>query len=172
MKRGPSLRVSIRRARPDDAERIVRLHYDAVHENASKDYPPAVLDSWSPHPDENRFSWMRSQILEGHNSVLVAELPGGAIGGFCVFSPSEGFIYAVYVAPQRARSGIGRRLLRFAEASLTKQEVGQARLKASKNAVGFYTTEGYTLIEPTTQDLADGSEMECLEMRKDLDAAT
>ena len=161
-------KVSIRRARPDDAEHPVRLHFDAVHENASEDYPPAVLDSWSPQPDADRYAWMRSQILEESDEVLVAELPAGATGGFCMFSPSEGFIHAIYVAPERARSGIGRRLLKFAEASLTDRGVDEAKLKASKNAVGFYASQGYEVIEPATQDLADGSELECLQMRKRL----
>ena len=160
--------LSVRLARVEDAEDLVRLHYDAVHASAKGHYPPDVLASWSPQPNEGRYSWMRAQIESGHNDVLVAVNEGGIVEGFCIFSPSEGFVHAVYVAPNSARTGIGRRLLRCAESSISEQGLSQSRLNASQNSLGFYLSEGYEVVEPTTQDLSDGSRMECCGMRKSL----
>ena len=159
---------SVRKGKAEDAEDLVRLHYDAVHENAKGDYSSDILNSWSPQPNEHRYSWMRSQIEAGDNEVLVAHEASGAISGFCMFSSSEGFVYAVYVAPTRARRGVGRRLLKCAEISMAQRGVSQAKLKASRNALDFYVSEGYDVVEATSQSLFDGSRMECYAMRKDL----
>lgn len=158
----------VRGARVEDAEDLVGLHYDAVHENAKGDYPPAILASWSPQPNEVRYSWMRSQIESEHNRVLVAGDRDGSVKGFCIFSPSEAFVFAVYVAPNFARKGMGRQLLRLAEAGIVERGLRQARLNASRNSLGFYIAERYEVVQLTNQSLADGSVMECYEMCKQL----
>ncbi len=158
--------LDIRSARAEDAEQLVRLHYDAVHFGAKDDYAPSVLDSWSPMPDADRYSWMRREIDGGHNIVLVMETAEGTLVGFCIFSPVKGFIHAVYVAPDRFGRGVGRSLLRSAEGSIREAGTGEARLNASRNALGFYRSEGYVLVRSTTQSLADGSQMDCYAMCK------
>lgn len=160
--------TSIRSARAEDAEQLVQLHYDAVHAGARDDYASTVLDSWSPEPDQERYSWMRREIDHGHNQVLVMETADGTLVGFCMFSPEKGFIQAVYVAPDWFGRGIGRQLLRSAEGAIRESGTGLARLNASGNALGFYRSEGYVLAGPTTQSLSDGSRMDCYEMSKDL----
>ncbi len=160
--------TEIRRARAEDAEDLVQLHYDAVHSGAKDDYLPSVLDSWSPKPDQDRYSWMRQQIDRGNNHVLAMEAANGALVGFCIFSTSKGFIQAIYVAPDRFGEGLGRRLLRSAEGSIREAGTREVRLNASSNALGFYRSEGYILLGSTTQSLADGSEMDCHAMCKTL----
>ena len=165
------LAVQIRNAQTNDAEQLVRLHYDAVHVNAKGDYPVEILNSWSPEPGEQRFSWMRMQIGSGKNSVLVAEASDGTVGGFCIFSRTDGVIHALYVSPNKSRNGIGRQLLRNAEALMEERGISQVKLKASKNALGFYISEKYVVFRSTTQELADGTKMDCFEMLKDLSLA-
>lgn len=163
--------VILRRARVDDAERLVQLHYDAVHAGAKGDYPSQVLDAWSPPPDESRYAWMRSQIEAPHHTVVVAETKDAAVIGFCIYTASVGFIHAVYVAPAWAGKGVGRLLLRSAEAGIAGHGTIQVQLNASRNALPFYLGEGYEVVVATTQALADGSWMECHEMRKNLPVA-
>jgi putative acetyltransferase len=159
---------NVRRARVEDAEALVDLHYEAVHAGAKDDYATEVLDSWSPPPDEHRYAWMRSQIGASRHDILVAEANNALVIGFCMYAPAEGFIRAVYVASGWARMGVGRVLLRRAEAGIAERGTAQARLNASRNALQFYLAEGYEVIAATTQALADGSRMECDEMRKNL----
>lgn len=163
--------MSVRNACAADAELLVRLHHAAVHEAARHDYPQDVLDAWSPPPDERRFAWMRGQIAAGKNRVLVAAAPDGSVTGFCMFSTTDGWIQAVYVTPARSGSGIGRRLLRMAEQEIAARDGCSARLNASQNALRFYLREGYVVVRATTQALADGTRMDCLEMHKDLSRA-
>lgn len=165
------LRFDVRDARVEDAEALVRLHFDAVHESAARDYPAEVLDAWSPPSDERRFEWMRGQIEAGQNRVLVAETPDGPVSGFCIFCIPDGFIRAIYVAPAASGRGIGRRLLESAEREISAAGVSLARLNASKNALAFYCSAGYTAVRAATQELADGTRMDCIEMVKDLSRA-
>lgn len=159
---------TVRRARVEDAEALVQLHYDAVHVGARSDYAPQVLDSWSPPPDERRYAWMRSQIEASRHHVLLAEATNAAVIGFCMYAPAEGLIQAVYVASGWARMGVGRALMRLAEEGIAERGTAQARLNASRNALQFYLAEGYEVVAATTQPLADGTWMECHEMRKNL----
>ena len=158
----------VRAARVEDAEALVRLHFDAVHEGAANAYPAEVLDAWSPPPDERRFAWMRGQIAAGQNRVLVAEAPDGSVSGFCIFGIPEGLIRAIYVVPAAAGRGIGRRLLQSAEREIAAGGASRARLNASKNALSFYRSAGYLAVCAATQELADGTRMDCIEMVKDV----
>ncbi len=158
----------IRCARAEDAERLVQLHFDAVHVGAKDDYPPQVLDAWSPKPNRDRYAWMRREIESGQNQVRVMEARDGNLAGFCMFSPATGFIQAVYVAPDYFGMAVGRSLLRNAEASILEAGTREASLNASSNALGFYRSEGYVWLRSSTQGLADGSRMDCHEMAKAL----
>jgi len=151
-----------------DAERVVMLHHAAVHAGAQREYSRKVLDAWSPPPDERRFAWMRGQIAAGKNRVLVAELPDGSVAGFCIFGAPDGFVHAVYVAPDSAGGGIGRQLLLAAEREISAASVSEARLNASLNAVAFYRAAGYAVVRPAQQVLGDGAQMDCMEMLKEL----
>jgi ribosomal protein S18 acetylase RimI-like enzyme len=158
--------IHVRDARNEDAERLVLLHYAAVHESAKHDYPQNVLDAWSPPPEDARFAWMRGRIDSADSHVLVAQEQNGSINGFCMFSAANGVIHALYVSPERSGNGIGRQLLQRVEALVATHGNGQISLNASKNAVRFYRSQGYTVIRPATQKLANGEAMDCYEMLK------
>jgi GNAT superfamily N-acetyltransferase len=162
------LTLNIRNATLEEAEQLVQLHYSAVHQGAADDYPRSVLDSWSPPPDESRYAWMREQIDSGSNAVLVAEEQSGVISGFCMFSNAEALVRALYVLPERTANGIGRLLLKRAESIIAERGSSHIKLNASRNAVGFYESAGYGVVQPMQQRLLDGTSMDCVEMSKSL----
>ncbi len=143
------------------------LHHRAVHAVAPGTYPSAILESWSPPPGPVRFAWMAERIADPGNAVLVAEIDG-TIAGFVFAAPASGWIRALYVDPGYARNGVGQELLGAAEVRLRAAASPRAGLNASLNAVAFYEAQGYRVIEATTQELHDGSRMDCLAMDKDL----
>lgn len=155
----------LRAARGSDAEALVLLHHRAVHAVAPGTYPTAILESWSPPPDPVRFDWMAERIVDPANGVLVCEIDG-TITGFVFAVPATGWIRALYVDPRCARRGVGAALLDAAEALLHAAGSLRAGLNASLNAVAFYEAQGYRMIEATTQELHDGSRMDCVAMDK------
>lgn len=65
--------IHIRKARLEDAEAMVLVHYAAVHRVASGDYPPEILEAWSMTPDEARYRQMEQLIANGDAALFVAE---------------------------------------------------------------------------------------------------
>ena len=161
------LEVIIVQAQKGDAERMIHLHFDAVHQGANNFYAQALLDSWSPMPSPSRYEWMRDTLLSRLHLVLVAENKR-EICGFVICSLSDGFIQALYVDPQFSGRGIGKSLLSSAEGYLIRTGISVAKLKSSNNSVNFYKSAGYRVMGPTTQKLNDGTEMNCYEMQRTL----
>lgn len=159
--------LSIRPAQAGDAERLIHIHFAAVHGIAEKFYPTTVLNAWSPTPSASRYEWMSSMIDSATNSVLVAQVEQ-AIGGFAIYISQSGLIQALYVDPQFAGRGLGKALLAVIENQLTQASVSAVRLNASHNAVEFYRRAGFQVLAPTTQTLSDGTPLECVAMQKPL----
>lgn len=157
----------IRLAGPQDAEQLVQIHYRAVHQISNEYYSQAALEAWSPLPNQARYDWMNGVIASDSKVVLVAEVQGQKVG-FSICGPQDGFIDALYVDPQCAGQGIGQALLEYTEQYLSQAGATEANLKASDNSVLFYETRGYHVVKPSSQVLADGSEMTCVEMSKRL----
>ena len=161
----------IRDARPGDAEKLIHVHFNAVHAIAEGFYPEALLEAWSPAPTTGRYSWMCEMIGNLSNLILVGEV-AGEIASFCMASRDDGFIKALYVDPRFSGQGLGKHLLLSAEKQLAGLGVSRLVLKASMNAVGFYGAMGYCVVEEGWQTLSDGSEMKCCTMHKTLAPAT
>lgn len=158
---------TLRKAFPADAQAMVQVHYHAVHSIASADYAPELLQSWSPAPSEARYAWMRERIASVELLVLVAESQGEVVG-FGMAGIAEGYIYALYVDPRAKGLGCGGGLLTALEDCLAALGVQTLTLKASANALSFYQSLSYQLVQAATQMLADGTEMPCFEMTKPL----
>ena len=108
-------------ATAEDAEGILRVHYDAVHKFAARSYPPEILDEWSSVVDERRIAATSRNISENPDDeiCLVAELHGISTGkvektaekeaektaqnkiiGFASVVPKNNELRAVYVSPE------------------------------------------------------------------------
>ena len=164
-----SNQLTIRKAQVADAERMIHVHFNAVHGIPENAYPQAVLLSWSPIPDSNRYEWMRDVVHSLSHLALVAEL-GVEILAFSICSLTDGFIQAIYVDPKFSGRGRGKDLLAYSENNLLQAGFSTFKLNASINVVDFYRSMGYRVNAQTTQSLKDGSEMDCYEMQKTLAA--
>jgi GNAT superfamily N-acetyltransferase len=159
--------LQIQQADLADAEALVRIHFRSVHSISREFYPADRLASWSPPPDEARFEWMRNAVRAKDRQLLVAKV-SEALCGFAIATPASGTIHALYVDPSHARQGVGRSLLHATERELLSAGADEATLCASHNAREFYATAGYRFIAPATQQLSDGTELECSQMSKAL----
>ena len=157
--------LEIRAGRPDDAEEIVDLHLRAWRWA----YTGLIADRYIDH------LWSaREERIERRRSGLAAPDPGratwvaardGRVVGFISFGPTfdadtpepRGEVYAVYLAPEVTRQGIGRRLMEHATADLRNRGFRQATLwclatndrgRAFYEALGWWL-DGTEKIEPT-----------------------
>jgi putative acetyltransferase len=157
--------ILTQRATREDAEHISKVHYDAVHNTASKFYISEVINNWSPGVDENSISRIERAITGNEELFLVAKIEGNIVG-FGSIVPKNNELRAVYVHSGIGRMGIGTEILRHLEEVAIKFALNYLEMDASSNAENFYLKNGYSILERGTHTLQSGHKMECTKMRK------
>ncbi|MEE3880035.1 GNAT family N-acetyltransferase [Vibrio sp. YYF0003] len=105
------------------------------------------------------FTWQDTDLFElsdferdtAGEDILVASKSNKILGFISIWEP-DNFIHHLFVSPCNLRSGVGLKLLDFA-----KQRYSNLSLKCltqNRNAIGFYRSQGFTIVETVN----DGSE--------------
>jgi len=154
--------IHIRAATAEDAVRINRIHYSAVHGLAAEAHSPEQLAGWSrrglPEPER-----MLAERLTRGDVVLIATL-GRAGVGFAELSGT--YVRAIYVRAKNARCGVGAALLAAVEYEAQRRGVEELNLESSINALPFYESHGYLCTRKTTHQFGNGTTIACAIMRK------
>jgi putative acetyltransferase len=163
--------LSIRRARPGDAEAIRAVHLASIRGLGGESYDPEQVEAWAHDRDPADYP-----IENPETTVFVAER-GGSIVGFGWLStepggdfegPADGKITAIYVHPAVARQGIGTTLVQALETRARELGLDSLGLWASLNAVPFYADHGFSTVREVEYEFDDEIEGRVLEMRKRL----
>ncbi len=145
--------IEIRRAGPDDAEAIARVHVRAHGET----YPPLLAPQPYAAPDLALRSAQWRGALGGPGAAFVAS-DGGRVVGFGHLHDDT--ITTLYILASHHRRGIGRRLLARLLSELSTRGVAEARfdvLARNAGAIAFYEAEGARPIGRRTVEEADGT---------------
>jgi ribosomal protein S18 acetylase RimI-like enzyme len=162
MTTAPDGQFCIRRATPADAERIWRLHVDAIRRSCAIRYTPEQIEAWTVHKSPEDYL----KGLARGESIFVAEAAGAMLG----FASSLGStVLCVYVSPDAQRRGLGAALVGTIEADARRRGVIQLELKSTLNAVEFYRSNGYHIISNTVHVIR-GVPIPCVAMAKTLDS--
>lgn len=153
--------VSIREARPEDAQSVRDVHAASIRALGRFHYDEQQIDSWSDLDD------VEYPITEEDTYVVVAE-EDGIIVGFGEMDLDGGQLRAIYVSPAESRRGVGTALLRELEAVAQANGLDELHLSASLNAVPFYEHHGYRPGEDTTHESSGRVELEVIRMEKPL----
>jgi len=89
------MRISLRRAAPEDAAAIADIHV-----RARRECMPYLPDIHSP---EEVLQWIR-EVMPQHDEVWVAQDDGRVVGFFAL---SDNFLYHLYVYPELHGQGAG-----------------------------------------------------------------
>ncbi|MCU4719536.1 GNAT family N-acetyltransferase [Halapricum hydrolyticum] len=155
------LDVSVRTARPGDAEAILDVKRTAIAELAASAYTREQLRAWAPGEALEEY---RAATTTDAFQVLVACDDG--VVGYGVLNTSGCRIEGLFVHPLRARTGIGTRLLGLLETSATLTGCRDVSVISSLNATGFYESREYVRIEDRRREMDDvGLEFVLLEKR-------
>ncbi|MFB6085690.1 MAG: GNAT family N-acetyltransferase [Halodesulfurarchaeum sp.] len=163
--------LSIRRARPEDAEAIRDVHLASIRGLGGECYSPEQVEAWAHDRDSADYP-----IEDPETAVFVAER-GGSIVGFGWLSPEpaadfdapvDGKITAIYVHPAVARQGIGTTIYEALETRARELGLESLGLWASLNAVPFYEGHGFTSVREADYEFDERVEGRVLEMRKTL----
>ncbi len=154
--------MNIRPARAEDAGALHLMHMASIRELCRHHYTPAQIASWATGLEHAGYQ----KTMELFD-FFVAE-DSGRIVGLCVLDVQGAELCALYVAPDSARCGVGRRLLAHAEELACRCEVRNLKLKSTLNAVSFYESCGYRQVGESTDEIRSGARLPCMEMTKRL----
>jgi ribosomal protein S18 acetylase RimI-like enzyme len=151
----------IRRAVPDDAGRLARVHVETWREAYRGILPGNYLDSLSVAP---RVGWWKRYV--GNDAVVHVAEVDAAVVGFCSVGASDldgwGEVFALYVHPTEWGEGHGRRLIEAGEVSL--RDAGFTRallwvLERNDRARSFYERQGWRMGKPFRVEEIGGAQV-------------
>jgi ribosomal protein S18 acetylase RimI-like enzyme len=108
----------------------------------------------------------------GHDVLLVAAEPAGAVVGFCALHPGDGELYLLFVDPAQTGQGVGRALLRAGHEVLHAAGCSQAFLftqATNDRARAVYTAAGYRPDDQTRTSEFRGRSVPEVRMTVDLE---
>ncbi|WP_204141326.1 GNAT family N-acetyltransferase [Halomicronema sp. CCY15110] len=156
----------------EDARAVLGIHYAAVRLGAISAYPQEVVEAWSRRPDDDkRIQGIKKGWIENPEMYFVVAKVGDRIVGFGQID-TRGEVQGVYVHPIFGRQGIGGRLLAALEEWAIAAGIAQLHLDSSLNAQAFYQRNGFEVVEYGQHQLRSGLFMDCVKMRKLLNAST
>ena len=143
--------ITFRPARAGDGTAAYHVTWSSVRELGRGSYSPHQLEIWM---GSRTPVWHENLITNG--DMIVAER-SGKIVGFVHTVPGE--INRLFVLPDTAGKGLGKRLLEIGIENARKGHSGPIKLVSLLNAVGFYERLGFRVLERGyyPPEVADGA---------------
>lgn len=162
----PTMALVIREMRDYDARAFLEVHHAAVRRLAARDYPAEIIEAWAPLPITS--DAVEAVTANPENEIrFVADSDDLLIGLAClVMANNELRVY--YVAPDVARTGVGKALLMRIEETARNAGIKFLLTDSSLTAEPFYRSQGYKVTEYGNHLLNGRWSMACVKMRKTL----
>jgi len=170
--------MEIRRATPDDAVALAKVHIDSWRTAYRGLVPDSHLDGLNYERRAQRFRESLAQNAQNPEETYLAERNREVLGfltlGGCrdadVDQKTTGEIWGIYLAPGNWRMGIGTLLCRYGERILEGRGYQSARLwvfAGNGQARRFYEAMGFKP-DGGTKTLNPGAPLEAVRYRKEL----
>ena len=153
----------IRKATPDDAQGIAKVHVDSWRETYPGLMPEEILNGLSYRQRE--LYWRRTLRETGEEEfAYLVEDDAGEVMGFVSGGPEregglafKGEIYAIYLLKEHQRQGWGKRLFRAATDHLVRSGMKSMLLWVHRDneTRGFYEAMGGTLVDEKSIDFGE-----------------
>jgi GNAT superfamily N-acetyltransferase len=127
------LNLKIRRAYPEEAERLTRIAHDAKRHWG---YPEHWIKHWQ---DDLTIS----PDFVAANQVYVAESEGDLLGFYALIVRSDKAVLDhMWVVPEHIGTGVGKELFIHAMRNAAGQDLSEVEISSDPNAEGFYKKMG------------------------------
>ena len=118
--------------------------------DADRDELVALWERVFPHASpHNAPLKMLTEKLKVDDLVFVATLDGDIVGACMAgYDGHRGWLYAVAVAPEQRRTGVGRALLRYTLSALARLGCGKVNLQiraGNSEVIAFYRSLGFVI---------------------------
>jgi putative acetyltransferase len=156
----------IREMRDDDARSFLEVINAAVRRIAVRDYPPEVIEAWAPLPITQ--AAVAAVIANPEDEIrFLAERDGHVIRVACLVIANKE-LRACYVAPEAARTGVGKALLMKIEETARNAGLKYIYADSSLTAEQFYRSQGYEVTQYSHHLFRGRWPMACVKIRKAL----
>lgn len=133
--------MRIRPFQTGDEAALYRLHHEAIHRVAARDYTPEQIEAWAPARHDPG-PWA---IKMRHLRPFVAEADG-RIAGYADLQP-EGYIDHFFVSADFPRQGVGRMLMERIHEEAARQGIAELTADVSRTAQPFFARFGFEIVE-------------------------
>ena len=131
--------IRFRPARQGDGAAVHDVTWASVRGLQASHYSPAQIEVWMGSRNE---AWHEALIINGR---MVLAVRGDRIVGFVHTLPGE--INRLFVLPEEASKGLGKRLLLIGVENAREGHSGPLKLASSLNAAPFYERFGFRVVE-------------------------
>lgn len=142
---------------------MCEIHGSAIRELGTSHYSQAEVDAWASGRTPERYE---KHIAQRH--VVVAEHRSEPVG-FGTLDCSTGEIRQLYVSPEYARKGVGRRILTELLVEARRRGLREVHCQSSLNAEAFYADSGFRAGQKCEHRFRDGGEIDCIYMERTLE---
>jgi N-acetylglutamate synthase-like GNAT family acetyltransferase len=153
--------MQIRKAVSLDAQAVFDLRNTSIRGLCKGFYPDELLVKWTSGTEPSvGFTDFVCKYM------YVAEV-GGTVVGCGAIDLAKGQIDAVFVTPECAKSGVGRKIMQFLEKVAIENGLnGQLQLDSTLNAASFYRKLGFTGEGLSQYHSPRGFSLDCVKMQK------
>lgn len=155
--------ILVRPAQPEDVPAMSHVLIASITELCGADHgnDPHKIAAWTANKTPDGVATM---LARDGLTLFVAEMDGSvaAVGA----TTDRGEIALNYVVPAARFRGLSKALLAALEADLVDRGYAEGRLEATRTALRFYLSQGWTAAEPSSS-----CQSSCRAMRKRLDPA-
>ncbi|QMU57386.1 MAG: GNAT family N-acetyltransferase [Boseongicola sp.] len=169
---------TIREARLADMDRLLDLEYRAFLGLNDGNYTEEILKLFigeMKRVTPELLAEGRYYVFEDEDGDIIAsggwsqETPGyahGIEGHAEEYRSDEGVVRAMYVSPDMARRGLGRKMMELIEERAMAEGVRKLAMSATIMGAGLYSACGYKITGPTIIALSEGRQITGHEMEK------
>ena len=134
--------LGYRPARPDEAEAVFRITQISIAGLGRQSYSARQIENWM---GARTPAFYGDLIANGRMHVCER---GGRLVGFVDSEPGE--VTRLFLLPEVAGKGVGKRLLEIGIAEARKGHTGPIKVESTLNAEGFYKRHGFRRLALST----------------------
>ena len=151
--------MKLRRASADDSDKLWELRTKAIMGIPETAYEKSATETWA---QKLQFPTFKDVIRE--NYYLVYEEEGQILGGGFLDLKGRS-IEAIYVMPWLQGKGVGKAIIKGLLAEAVRLGMDEVVLSSTLNAVSFYKSCGFIVLNPSKYRFEDGRELDCIDMK-------
>lgn len=167
--------VTIRRATPEDAPAIARVHDSSLWSQGTDQYTEEQLAAMAPR-DRDLDSLGRDVLDRDERYVAVAE-DEDEVAGVGGVQLTDGRLLGIFVSPDHMGEGVGSALIDHIESRAREEGLSELTIFSALNAVGFYEANSFQRVGRTDEGGiggplggydSDSVDISSVELRKEL----